>query len=41
MQRRSSAASKLGLNREFAKLGVEFAYPTQKLFVATLPEQEP
>jgi small-conductance mechanosensitive channel len=30
----------LRLHREFAKLGIEFAYPTQKVFVASIPAQE-
>ena len=33
-------AINLQLHREFAKLGIEFAYPTQKLFVAPVPVQE-
>jgi small-conductance mechanosensitive channel len=33
-------AINLRLHREFAKLGIEFAYPTQKLFVASIPVQE-
>jgi small-conductance mechanosensitive channel len=30
-------AINLRLHREFAKLGIEFAYPTQRVFVAALP----
>jgi small-conductance mechanosensitive channel len=30
----------LRLHGEFAKLGIEFAYPTQKLFLASIPVQE-
>lgn len=33
-------ASNLCQHREFAKLGIEFAYPTQKVFVAPVPMQE-
>jgi small-conductance mechanosensitive channel len=33
-------AINLRLHREFARLGVEFAYPTQKLFVAALPQEQ-
>jgi small-conductance mechanosensitive channel len=33
-------AINLRLHREFTKLGIEFAYPTQKLFVASIPVQE-
>jgi small-conductance mechanosensitive channel len=33
-------AINLRLHREFARLGIEFAYPTQKLFVASIPMQE-
>jgi small-conductance mechanosensitive channel len=33
-------AINLRLHREFTKLGVEFAYPTQKLFVASVPVAE-
>lgn len=32
-------AINLRLHREFAKLGIEFAYPTQKVFVASIPVQ--
>jgi len=32
-------AINLRLHREFAKLGIEFAYPTQKVFVASIPAQ--
>jgi small-conductance mechanosensitive channel len=31
-------AISLGLHRKFAELGIEFAYPTQKLFVASLDQ---
>lgn len=36
-------AINVGLHRKFAELGIEFAYPTQKLFVTTLDQapQEP
>jgi small-conductance mechanosensitive channel len=30
----------LCLHREFAKLGIEFAYPTQKVFVESIPARE-
>jgi small-conductance mechanosensitive channel len=30
----------LRLHQEFARLGIEFAYPTQKVFVASIPGQE-
>jgi small-conductance mechanosensitive channel len=33
-------AINLRLHREFAKLGIEFAYPTQKVFIASIPVQE-
>jgi small-conductance mechanosensitive channel len=33
-------AINLRLHREFAKLGIEFAYPTQKVFVASIPVRE-
>jgi small-conductance mechanosensitive channel len=33
-------AINLRLHREFSKLGIEFAYPTQKVFVASIPVQE-
>ena len=33
-------AINLRLHREFARLGIEFAYPTQKVFVASMPMQE-
>ena len=33
-------AINLRLHREFARLGIEFAYPTQKVFVASIPLQE-
>ncbi|HJR71784.1 MAG TPA: mechanosensitive ion channel family protein [Gammaproteobacteria bacterium] len=33
-------AINLCLHREFTKLGIEFAYPTQKIFVASIPLQE-
>jgi len=33
-------AINLRLHKEFARLGIEFAYPTQKVFVASLPMQE-
>jgi small-conductance mechanosensitive channel len=33
-------AINLRMHREFARLGIEFAYPTQKLFVAGLPEDQ-
>jgi small-conductance mechanosensitive channel len=33
-------AINLRLHRELAKLGIEFAYPTQKVFVASIPAQE-
>lgn len=33
-------AINLRLHRELAKLRVEFAYPTQKVFVATVPQEE-
>jgi small-conductance mechanosensitive channel len=33
-------AINLRLHREFAKLGIEFAYPTQKIFVASVPVRE-
>ncbi|HLF10496.1 MAG TPA: mechanosensitive ion channel family protein [Gammaproteobacteria bacterium] len=33
-------AINLRLHREFARLGIEFAYPTQKVFLASLPVQE-
>ena len=32
-------AINLRLHREFQKLGIEFAYPTQKVFVASVPVQ--
>ena len=34
-------AINLALHREFAKLGIEFAYPTQKLYVAGMESIEP
>lgn len=36
-------AINVGLNRKFAELGIEFAYPRQKLFVTSLDRapQEP
>ncbi|HMN45496.1 MAG TPA: mechanosensitive ion channel family protein [Povalibacter sp.] len=34
-------AINLALHREFAKLGIEFAYPTQKLYVAGVESTEP
>jgi small-conductance mechanosensitive channel len=33
-------AINLRLHREFATLGIEFAYPTQKLFLANIPQDE-
>jgi small-conductance mechanosensitive channel len=33
-------AINLRLHRQFASLGIEFAYPTQKLFLATIPQDE-
>ena len=33
-------AINLRLHKEFARLGIEFAYPTQKVFLASLPMQE-
>jgi small-conductance mechanosensitive channel len=33
-------AINLRLHKEFATLGIEFAYPTQKVFVASIPMQE-
>ena len=33
-------AINLRLHREFTKLDIEFAYPTQKLFVASIPAQD-
>jgi small-conductance mechanosensitive channel len=33
-------AINLRLHREFAKLGIEFAYPTQKVFLASIPMHE-
>jgi small-conductance mechanosensitive channel len=33
-------AINLRLHRQFAKLGIEFAYPTQKLFLARVPQEE-
>jgi small-conductance mechanosensitive channel len=33
-------AINLRLHREFGKLGIEFAYPTQKVFVSSISVQE-
>lgn len=33
-------AINLRLHREFSELGIEFAYPTQKLFIANMPEDQ-
>lgn len=33
-------AINLRLHREFAKLGIEFAFPTQKVFLASIPMQK-
>jgi hypothetical protein len=33
-------AINLRLHQEFAMLGIEFAYPTQKVFVVSIPAQE-